>query len=227
LETQVGANKTELDDTLARLVRARLLHRDEVMDEIAYELAHEYLIKEIAKWISQPDLELKQAEELLARAMKNWRVHHILIPEQQLSIIYHHRALLMLNDDECDCLLRSALEEDFAVGDWTKLTGEIGVRCLVRVLSDEVSSNIRRGAARALGQIGGPRTVEPLSAALKDKDAGSSVHEAVIEALGQIGDPRAVEPLSTVLKDKDAEWSMRQAAVEALEAIKAAQQAKA
>jgi HEAT repeat protein len=54
--------------------------------------------------------------------------------------------------------------------------------------------------------------VEPLIAALKDKD--SDVRKAAAEALGKIGDPRAVEPLIAALKD--AEWHVRKAAAKAL-----------
>lgn len=62
---------------------------------------------------------------------------------------------------------------------------------------------VRSDAARALGQIGDSRAVEPLVAVLKDKDEYSSLRLDAARALGQIGDTRAVEPLIVALKDQE------------------------
>ena len=66
-----------------------------------------------------------------------------------------------------------------------------------------------------IGNVSLPRAIEPLIAALKDKDW--SVRRAAAEALGEIGDPRAVEPLIVVLKD--GAWGVRKGAAEALRKI--------
>jgi HEAT repeat protein len=60
---------------------------------------------------------------------------------------------------------------------------------------------MREAAANGLGRIGDAHAVEPLIAALKDRDY--DVREAVAWALGQIGDTRAVEPLLATLKDEN------------------------
>jgi hypothetical protein len=102
--------------------------------------------------------------------------------------------------------------------------GAPAVEPLIAALKDE-NSDVRQAAAKALGKIGDPRAVEPLIAALKDKD----VRKAAAEALGRLGwEPAqdemagwywmakrdwdkcvalgalAVEPLIAALKD--AEW---------------------
>lgn len=74
------------------------------------------------------------------------------------------------------------------------------------------ASGVRAYAASALGQIGDPRAVDPLIAALKDETGG--VRAFAASALGQIGDPRAVEPLIAALKGEGG-WA-RKEAVEAL-----------
>jgi HEAT repeat protein len=66
--------------------------------------------------------------------------------------------------------------------------------------------------AKVLGDIGDPRAVESLIAAIADVDG--DVSEAAVEALGKIGDPRAVEPLIKVLKDGS--WRLGCAAARAL-----------
>jgi HEAT repeat protein len=77
--------------------------------------------------------------------------------------------------------------------------GEPAVEPLIAAFLDEDFPSAY--AARALGRIGDPRAVEPLIAALKDKDKTRRI--AVAEALGQIGDPRAIEPIIAVLEDED------------------------
>jgi HEAT repeat protein len=58
----------------------------------------------------------------------------------------------------------------------------------------------RRQAARALGQLGDARAVEPLLEALEARREAEAA-----EALGRLGDIRAVEPLIDVLRESD--WS--------------------
>jgi HEAT repeat protein len=71
---------------------------------------------------------------------------------------------------------------------------------------------VRRKAARQLGEIADPVAFEPLVKALGDKD--KSVRGAAVEALGKIGDIRAIDPVTKKLKDK--EVSVRKEATRAL-----------
>ena len=59
----------------------------------------------------------------------------------------------------------------------------------------------RSDAARALGELGDPRAVQPLITALQ-RDKNSLVRDWAAEALGKIGDWRAVKPLITALQDE-------------------------
>jgi HEAT repeat protein len=71
------------------------------------------------------------------------------------------------------------------------------------------ASAVRRAAARALGQVGDPRAVEPLIATLEHW-GDADVRKAAAEALVKIGAP-AVEPLIAALKD-EVEWVRKAAA---------------
>ncbi len=82
------------------------------------------------------------------------------------------------------------------------------VELLISLLNDK-SSEVRGGAAWALGEIKDPRAVEPLITALKDSDA--EVRRGAAWALADIEDPRAVEPLIAALKDKYADVADRAA----------------
>jgi HEAT repeat protein len=89
------------------------------------------------------------------------------------------------------------------------------VKGLIKALTYEEDSSVRQAAARALGQIGDVRAVEPLIAALKNSKI--VVGQAAAGALGQIGDARAVEPLIAALKGK--KYDVCKAAVAALAKI--------
>jgi hypothetical protein len=93
-----------------------------------------------------------------------------------------------------------------------KLAAKRDVKGLIQALGYQKDWCVRRDAARALGQIGDSRAVEPLIAALNDAD--SNPRTAAAQALGTIGDVHAVEPLRAVLYDQNervrqaAAWSL-------------------
>ena len=78
--------------------------------------------------------------------------------------------------------------------------GDGAVKPLIKALGDK-EEDVRRYAARVLGNIGGKRAVEPLIKALEDKD--SEVRQRTATSLGWIGDKRAVEPLIKALGDEN------------------------
>jgi len=105
------------------------------------------------------------------------------------------------------------------------------VEPLIPGLGDR-EENVRKAAAKALGQLGegalaetvlaalkgnpqtvvdlgDPRAVEPLIAAIGDEN--ERVRQGAARALGQLGDPHALEPLTAALDD-ESKW-VRQAAV--------------
>lgn len=77
----------------------------------------------------------------------------------------------------------------------------------------------RNEAARALGELGDPRAVEPLCRCLDRTTAGTTAATSVpaVEALGKIGDPAAVPALCRALEDRKP-W-VRAEAARALERI--------
>ena len=77
--------------------------------------------------------------------------------------------------------------------------------------------HVRQAAAVALGRIGDARAVEPLTAALKDKNSAVVMRSAAAAALGRIGDARAVEPPTAAVNDKA--WHVQEAARSALRRI--------
>jgi HEAT repeat protein len=90
------------------------------------------------------------------------------------------------------------------------------VKPLIVALKADRNPLVRTSAAKALGEIGTP-AVEPLIAALKEKDA--EVRWRAVVNLGKIKDTRAVEPLIASLKS-DRDERVRREAAEALDQIK-------
>jgi HEAT repeat protein len=90
------------------------------------------------------------------------------------------------------------------------------VPALIKALGYEKDQAVRKAAAKALGQIGDARAIEPLIAALKGHIG--EVQKAAASSLAMIRDARAVEPLIAVLKDLDRD--VRKAAAEALGLIR-------
>jgi HEAT repeat protein len=84
--------------------------------------------------------------------------------------------------------------------------GAPSVPALIAVLKDG-RAGVRYGAVEALKQIGDSRAVEPLIAALSDKETQRSA----AAALGWIGDPRAVPPLLGVLESSQRELRIQAA----------------
>jgi HEAT repeat protein len=80
-----------------------------------------------------------------------------------------------------------------------KLSAKKNVPGLVKALAWQPQEDIRAGAARALGQIGGPDAVMPLTVTLRDPEW--SVRLASAEALARIPDVRALDHLIAATSD--------------------------
>jgi len=84
--------------------------------------------------------------------------------------------------------------------DVKKVEKEKDVEGLIEALRYEDNYYVRIAAAKALGEIGDKRAVEPLIGALKDEAAYVEIEAAI--ALGKIGDIRAADHLVSALKSR-------------------------
>ena len=91
--------------------------------------------------------------------------------------------------------------------------GSPAVEQLITALTDP-GEDTRQCAVAALGELGDPRSVEPLIATLDAPGHHQAVRRAAAQALGKIRDGRAVEPLAAALDDTSA--AVRRAAARAL-----------
>jgi len=105
-----GISKEQIDTLLTRLVERRLLATQLTVKE-TFELAHDYLIKEIE--LDPQEQALKAAQELLDQETRTYQRHKTLLTAERLAVIEPHRAELLLSVEAETLLDRSqaALEE--------------------------------------------------------------------------------------------------------------------
>jgi HEAT repeat protein len=198
LAARTRAKEKVLERVLLKLVHARLLHRTEETGQATYEIAHEVLIQEIERWIKPQDLELKRAEELLAREVASWRANpEILIPPNRLEYLHPFRARLRVLDEEtAACVLLSALAANHAIEDWAQVIGDGGEEILLAAL-DDPEEQVRRCALRGLGIL----WELPEVSGLGSQDVAERV--AAAEMVGDLLDWRVVKPLIAALHDEE------------------------
>ena len=88
------------------------------------------------------------------------------------------------------------------------------VEALINTLRYKKDPPAQGAAARALGQIGDPRAVDPLIEALENEYI--AVRLGAAQALGEIGDARAVDPLIQALEVEDEYCGVQYEAAQAL-----------
>ena len=103
---------------LRNLVRVRLIRRIANLEEISYELTHEYLIHKIRDWIDLEVLRVKEAQDLLRRAHNNWERHRISMSRSALVIVNAQREHMRLNNLQTAFLLSAAVEHDVDFEYW-------------------------------------------------------------------------------------------------------------
>jgi len=118
LTVALRVDTADLEPVLDKLVRARLLRPVEGADgaERAYELAHEYLIGEIA--LSPEAVARKEAEELLRQGVDNWERFEALPSAETFKLVDSQRERLRLDPGAQALMLRGALRHGLSVGPW-------------------------------------------------------------------------------------------------------------
>jgi hypothetical protein len=100
------------------LVAARIVRCRNQDGEGWLELAHDYLIPEILRWLTAEDRELKRARSLLERAMENFRAHQLLVDSDTLDLLLPFGEQLGLSSAEGDLLAKSILQRGRALPEW-------------------------------------------------------------------------------------------------------------
>jgi HEAT repeat protein len=179
----LAVDSATLHPILERLVQARLLRVFEHEGtDAAYELAHEYLIREIG--MSGETKRRKEAEELIRQEVENWQRFGTVVASDKLVLLNELRQLLRLNDEAVELLLRSSLQVDYEVDYWLERLEDDNR--LLHVLTDAAHSRIpvvRQRAALLLGKQNLPEVVE-LLLTLATHESHAAVRGAAHQGLG-------------------------------------------
>jgi formylglycine-generating enzyme required for sulfatase activity len=117
LAQALTVDRSELAPVLEKLVRARLLRvLEQEEGGTAYELAHEYLIAQIA--LSPEAVARKEAEELLRQGVENRQRFGALLPAETFALIDAQRDRLRFDAEAQALMLGSALRLGRSVGEW-------------------------------------------------------------------------------------------------------------
>lgn len=116
----LGVTPAQLEPVVEKLVRSHLIRPFDLAQrgETGYELAHEYLVGEIASWFDPLESERKQVYELLRQDIDRWQRFRTPIAGTTLDMLVPHWPDLILQPEERLLVLRSAIQQDWHARAW-------------------------------------------------------------------------------------------------------------
>jgi formylglycine-generating enzyme required for sulfatase activity len=149
----LGLNEDEVEEVLAVLRDKRLIRWLE--EEGAFELAHEYMLGEVWKWVYEEDAVLSRASDRLRRELGNYQKLGLLMSHDGLKVVSEPREALSLSTEELDLVFRSTLAAGYGMKYWLERARDGGV-AVEGILEDELESampNTRANVARVLTEL--------------------------------------------------------------------------
>ncbi len=103
---------------LGELVDARIVRRRNQEGEGWLELAHECLIPEVSRWLTNSVYEAKQARSLLERSLENYRTYQLIMDRESLDLLSPYLEEIGVSGQEAYLLCISLLNRDRPVPAW-------------------------------------------------------------------------------------------------------------
>ena len=103
---------------LGELVDARIVRRRNQEGEGWLELAHECMIPEVSRWLTNSVYEAKQARSLLERSVENYRTYQLIMDRESLDLLAPYLEEIGVSGDEAYLLCISLLSRDRPVPSW-------------------------------------------------------------------------------------------------------------
>lgn len=186
---------------LERLLGQRLLRR---VDDTRFELSHDYLATRIAAWLDAQQIALKQAQELLTRALADWQARRSFPSQGDFDLLDAQRGRLQLTPEATSFLLRCAVRYNRQVDAWLALTPDAArtgvlLDLLVHREADaRVQAAVRLGASPAAALT---PAVLPALAQVALTDVAPAVCTAAADAFGRLGGAWQEPGLAAALAD--------------------------
>jgi len=216
LARAAGVEPEEGAAILEELTRQRLVRRYEVAVDgagrgqvgVDYELAHDYLVARIARWLGDDFWAAQKAREIVRQALPEWQSRGRLLAQDDLRLVTTQRDRAAAQRDhmrfsiaEVEMLYAAAVSYDDRPAGWQATLAGAACRRILLQLLEHPEPFARRRAARQLAAFPG----EDVSAALAQTalaDPDPAVREAAARTIarppGQDGegvDQRAVARL--------------------------------
>jgi len=155
------AGTSRLGTILDELVAARIVRQRQQDGEAWLELAHDFLIPEVSRWLTDEARLLKKARGVLERAMENHRGHQLLIDAEALDLLLPFGEKLGLNEEEADLLFLSALHRALEIPGWLVRAAPAAPRFL-KEASRHNNPEVRQCAVSACQALRNPELKEVL-----------------------------------------------------------------
>lgn len=107
-----------LGSLLGELVDARIVRRRNQDGEGWLELAHECMIPEVSRWLTNSVYEAKQARSLLERSVENYRTYQLIMDRESLDLLSPYLEEIGVSGDEAYLLCVSLFNRDRPVPAW-------------------------------------------------------------------------------------------------------------
>ncbi len=180
-----------VDTVLERLLESRLLRiqeRGAAGEQIAYELAHDYLANQIQ--LSPEVRGRKAAQELLARELLSFKLHGTRLHPRALEVIGVHIDSIPIDRAAAELLVRSAFETGAGLEQWLpRVPADLARLTLLEGLQDG-DPLLRVRAAQYIGATSDPEVVAALAACFTE-DEVPTVREAAFTVLRVVAPERA------------------------------------
>jgi DNA-binding winged helix-turn-helix (wHTH) protein len=178
---QVADDAAPIRALIEELASARVIRYRNQDGEGWLELAHDFLLPEVSRWLTAEDRALKQARGVIERAMENFRAHQLIIDGDALDLLLPFGERLGLAGEEADLLMMSALQRARPTPDWLARAAPSSSRLIGEALQHD-DPNVRLRAIAASRLV---RTLEikELLKRLSLRDRFLSIRKAASMAL--------------------------------------------
>jgi hypothetical protein len=143
-----------IHDTIEELIAARVMRCRNQDGEGWLELAHDFLIAGISRWLTDEERALKKARGVLERALENFRTHQLIVDADALELLLPFGEQLMLAGEEADLLAKSILHRARPLPEWLAAISPSLVNLLMEA-SRHNDPNVRLRAIEACPRLAG------------------------------------------------------------------------
>jgi DNA-binding winged helix-turn-helix (wHTH) protein len=152
VQPRIPADTKHISLLIEELAAARVVRYRTQDGEGWLELAHDFLLPEIMRWMTSETVALKRARGIITRAVENYRAHGLLIDADALQLLLPFGAQLGLTGEEADLLLTSLLNRGQHAPEWLAHTAP-SAQSIIHAAAQQNDPAVRLCAIGACGSL--------------------------------------------------------------------------